>query len=119
MEITEAIILNVVDYDERDGIVTAFFKDGRIMNIYAQGIQGENSKNRLNLMQFSIVELEYFQKKDRNKAKLMRSTTIVEPTMKNLNDIHLLAGLSSLIDFRLAAGTRIYELFELIIREME
>ena len=119
MEIQEGIVLSVTDYDERDGLVTVFFKDGRVMSIYAQGIQNSDSKNRLNLMQFSVVELEYFQKKDRNKAKLMRSITLIEPTMKSLADIHLLVGLSSLIDFRLAAGTRVYELFRFIIKEIE
>ena len=119
MEIAEAIILNVVDYDERDGIITAFFKDGRIMTIYAQGIQGSNSKNRLNLMQYSVVELEYFQKRDRSKGKLMRSTTKIEPTMKNLADINLLVGLVSLIEFRLAAGTHLYKILKFIIKEIE
>ena len=119
MEIVEAIILNVFDYEEADGIITALFKDGRVMSIYAQGIQKSNSKNRLNLMQFSIVELEYFQKKDRNKAKLMRSTTLVEPTMKSLNDIHLLGGITGLVEHRLAVGTKIYELIRFMIKEME
>ena len=119
MEIAEAIILNVFDYDEADGIITALFKDGRVMSIYAQGIQKSDSKNRLNLMQFSVVEIEYFQKKDRNKAKLMRSTTLIEPPMKSLNDIHLLGGIAGLLEHRLAIGTKVYELVRFMIKEME
>ena len=119
MEIVEAIILRVNDFDERDGFVTALLADGRVMNLYAMGIQAPESKNRLNLIPYSVVELEYFQNKDRFKGKLMRSTTLLENTAKDLRDLNLLAGMSALLEHREVAGTNIFKLFKYIVTEME
>lgn len=119
MKISRAIILSINDYEERDGIIKALFEDGRVMDIFAQGTQVENSKNMINLQPFSIVELEYFQKKDRLKAKLMRSTTEKHPTSKDIRDLNMFFLIESLFRGLEHVNKNIFIAIEYMINEVE
>lgn len=119
VEVSRAIILSIYDFEERDGIIKALFEDGRVMEIYAQGIQVENSKNMINLQLFSIVELEYFQKKERLKAKLKKSNTQKHPTSKDIRDLNMFFLIESLFRGLEHVEKEVFITIEHLINEIE
>lgn len=57
--VIEGLILQVIDYQNNDGILHVLTKDQGVVSLFARGIQKESSKNRRLAMPFTKVSLNY------------------------------------------------------------
>lgn len=69
----EGLILSVMDYEERNGIIHLATPD-QIYSVYARGIQQPTSKNKRLAMPFSRVTLNYDPKYSRNMMYLINGS---------------------------------------------
>ncbi|WP_371246606.1 DNA repair protein RecO [Mycoplasmopsis agassizii] len=57
--IKSGILLKIVPHNQKDGIIKVLFEK-EIISMISRGILQVNSKNRLNLIEGSVIEFEYF-----------------------------------------------------------
>ncbi len=57
--VVEGLVLQVIDYQNNDGILHILTKDQGVVSLFARGIQKESSKNRRLAMPFTKVSLNY------------------------------------------------------------
>ncbi|WP_129647248.1 DNA repair protein RecO [Mycoplasmopsis maculosa] len=88
-KIIEAIVLRIEDYyeNDNDSLVTFLTKNG-LIKVYSKGINKPISKNRNNLIIGSLVEIEYFEARIKNKISKLKKARI--KIMPNFNDISIL-----------------------------
>ncbi len=89
--LTRGIFLNELQIEDNTWQLIFLEENGKVLRLYANGLGKINSKNRNNLKDYSLIEVQYFASRyeANNSGKLKKVTLIKKNTIKDNNSLFI------------------------------
>ncbi len=117
--ITQGILLRELEIDDNKWQLIFLNDKGKILKLYASGLGKIDSKNRLNLKEYSLINIEYFASRniDNNNGKLKKVSLIKSNSIKSAQELFIWNLLSKVLILENNWNISIYDYLNNLIDE--